>query len=151
MDRHKQILMESLRFLTSENRIRIYGFVLIPNRPHLLRCKQDAWVSKNIQQVFLKYTAKQTKFNLIDSGNEQELEKYVSTQQDRSCHFWERRPYKATMHNRKTAEQTPDYMHLNPVKAGLCEFSADYKYSSEKYYELNEDNWGFITHYAEHI
>ncbi|MBX3238474.1 MAG: hypothetical protein KF679_00995 [Chitinophagaceae bacterium] len=94
---------------------------------------------------------KQMKFNLIDSGNEQEPENCVSTQQDRSCHLWERRPYKATMYNRKTAEQKLGYMHLNPVKAGLCEFAADYKYPPAKYYELNEDDWGFITHYAEHI
>ncbi|MBX3239060.1 MAG: transposase [Chitinophagaceae bacterium] len=139
MDKHRQIVMESLRFLASENRIWLYGFVLMPNHLHLLWRKQDAWVNKNIQQMFLKYTAQQMKFNLVDSGNEKALEKYVSTQQDRAYHFWERRPYKATMYNRKTAEQKLDYIHLNPVKAGLCECATDYKYSSAKYYELNED------------
>jgi len=99
----------------------------------------------------LKYTAQQIKFNLIDSGHEVELQKYVSSQHDRSYHFWERRPFKATMYNRKVAEQKLDYMHYNPVKAGLCEDTIDYKYSSARFYELNEDDWGFITHYAEHL
>jgi hypothetical protein len=27
----------------------------------------------------------------------------------------------------------------------------DYKYSSCRFYELNEDEWGFITHYEEHL
>jgi putative transposase len=39
----------------------------------------------------------------------------------------------------------------NPMKAGLCELPEHYRYSSTRYYELNEDEWGFITHYAEHI
>ncbi len=26
-----------------------------------------------------------------------------------------------------------------------------YHYSSARYYELNIDDWGFITHYAEHL
>jgi hypothetical protein len=55
------------------------------------------------------------------------------------------------MPNRQVVEQKLDYIHNNPMKAGLCENSIDYEYSSARYYELNEDNWGFITHYADHI
>ena len=81
----------------------------------------------------------------------QELEQYRSSQQDRIYHFWERRPYKATMYNRKVAFQKIDYMHYNPVKAGLCKLPEEYKYSSCRFYELNRDEWGFITHYEEHL
>lgn len=150
-DRHQQIVMEGLQFLTTENRIWLYGSVLMPNHLHLLWRKQDAWVDKNIQQMFLKYTAQQIKFSIKDSGKYEALEKYKSTQHDREYHFWERRAYRATMHNRKVAEQKLDYIQCNPVKAGLCRAAMDYKYTSARYYELNEDNWGFITHYAEHI
>jgi len=44
--------MESLKFLTTEKRTWLYGFVLMPNHFHLLWCKQDAWLDKNIQQMF---------------------------------------------------------------------------------------------------
>ena len=56
-----------------------------------------------------------------------------------------------TMYNRKVATQKIDYMHYNPVKAGLCERPEDYPYSSAKFYELNQDDWEFITHFAEHL
>ena len=39
----------------------------------------------------------------------------------------------------------------NPVKVGSCQLPEDYKYSSAKFYELNVDSWGFITHYEEHL
>ena len=44
-------------------------------------------------------------------------------------------------------EQKVDYIHNNPVKAGLCKFGEDYQYSSAKFYETGNDDWGFITHY----
>jgi REP element-mobilizing transposase RayT len=112
----------------------------MPNHIHLLWCKQDKWVGKNIQQQFLKYTAQQIKFNIINNQKFDELELYRSTQSDREFHFWERRPYKATMYNRKIADQKIDYIHYNPVKAGLCSDPGEYKYSSFAFYELNEDH-----------
>jgi putative transposase len=150
-DSRKEIVMDSLRFLVADQRIWLYAFVIMPNHIHLLWCKQEPWVEKNIQQMFLKYTAQKLKFSLIDRGQEKELETYKSTQSDRKYQFWERRPYIATMFNRKVAEQKLDYIHANPVKAGLCTLPEHYKYSSARFYEANEDEWGFITHYAAHI
>ena len=117
----------------------------MPNHIHLMWRRQDERLEKSTELMFLKYTAQKIKFKLIDSHSS-ELENYRSTQRDRQYHFWERRPYKATMYNREVAKQKIDYMHYNPVKAGLCAMPEDYKYSSAKYYELNIDDWGFITH-----
>jgi hypothetical protein len=57
------------------------------------------------------------------------------------------------MHNRKAAEQKLDYIHNNPVaeRWELTDAAENYPYSSAGYYMLNNDNPGFITHYAEHI
>ena len=38
------------------------------------------------------------------------------------------------------------YIHENPVRAGLCKYADDYKYSSALFYTLGKDNWGFLTH-----
>ena len=51
-DKHKQLIMDSLRFLVEDKRIWLYGFVIMPNHIHLLWRKQDAWLNKNIQQIF---------------------------------------------------------------------------------------------------
>ena len=150
-DHRKDIVINSLKYLVEDERIWLYGFVIMPNHIHLLWCKQDKWLDKNIQQMFLKYTAQQLKFDMKNNNLLTELSKYKSTQSDRNYHFWERRPFKATMYNRKVASQKIDYIHYNPVKAGLCGLPEAYHYSSAAYYELNEDRWGFITHYEEHL
>lgn len=136
--------------MVNDKRIWLYGFVLMPNHIHLMWRRCDEWVAKSTEQIFLKFTAQQIKFRLVSTAPE-ELEKYRSTQRDRKYHFWERRPYKATMYNEKVASQKIDYMHYNPVKAGLCDMPEDYKYSSARFYELNKDEWGFITNYCDHL
>jgi hypothetical protein len=55
------------------------------------------------------------------------------------------------MYTREVASQKIDYMHVNSVKKGLCEKPEDYRFSSVRFYELNQDDWGFITHMAEHL
>lgn len=105
--------MDSLHFMVNDKRIWLYGFAIMPNDIHLLWSRKDEWVNKSIEQIFLKFTAQQIKFKIIDS-NPTELENYRSTQRDRLCHFWERRPYKATMFNRKVAKQKIDCISTTP-------------------------------------
>jgi hypothetical protein len=120
------------------------------NHIHLLWSRQDAWADKSTEQIFLKFTAQQIKFRIIDT-NPAELENYRSTQSDRQYHFWERRSYKARMYNQRVAYQKINYIHNNPVKARLCKSPEDYYFSSARFYEKNIDDWGFITHIAEHL
>jgi len=120
----------------------------MPNHVHILWRKQDAWLDKNVQQQFSKFTAQKFKFSLLDAG--ENLSKYKSTQSDREYQFWERRPFKATMYNPKVLEEKLDYIHLNPVKAGLCLLPEDYHFSPAGYYLVNSSNL-IITHYMDHI
>ena len=100
----------------------------MPNHIHILWAKQPEWLDKNVQQHFSKFTAQNLKWSL--QNNPEDLGNYRSTQSDREYQFWERRPYKATMYNRTVLEEKLDYIHNNPVKAGLCELPEEYAYSS---------------------
>jgi len=149
-EKRKQIILDSLKFLVEDNRIWLYAFVIMSNHIHLLWRKKEAWIEKDIQQIFLTFTAQQIRFDILDH-NPQELKNYRSTQRDRVNPFWERRPFKAEMPNRKVVEQKLDYIHYNPVKADLVELPEDDWFSSARFYEHNLDDWGILTHYAEHM
>ena len=47
--------------------------------------------------------------------------------------------------DKKKFIQKMNYIHYNPVKAGLCGNPEEYKYSSAKFYETGVDEFGFIT------
>ena len=149
-DERKQIVVDSLRFMVSDGRIWLYGFVIMPNHIHLLWSKKDSYANKNIQQPFLKYTAQQLKFHLQDRGLLNELEVYKSTQADRQYQFWERRPWSARLPDRSTISQKLHYIHMNPLNAGLCNKEEDYPYSSCRFYYDGDTQWDFLTNFMEH-
>ena len=66
---------------------------------------------------------------------------------DREFQFWERRPLSIELRNKKVFSQKLNYIHTNPVRAGLCSYPEDYLFSSAKFYYTGTDNWGFLTHY----
>jgi putative transposase len=144
----KVIVIDSLRFLVHDKRIKVFGFVVMANHIHLLWRKLKAWESKNIQQMFLKYTAQQFRFRLMDAQDSQ-LDLYRSTQADRQFHFWERRPFRARMREWGVLAQKLNYIHYNPVKAGICARPEDYRYSSARFYASQVDEWGFLTDYRD--
>ena len=46
-------------------------------------------------------------------------------------------------------KQKLEYIHYNPVEAGLCNLPEEYKYSTARFYETGVNDWGFVTHYTE--
>lgn len=146
----KKIILDSLKFLVCDNRIWLYGYVIMHNHIHLMWRKKESWIEKDIQQIFLKYTAQKLKFHILDTQPE-ELNLYRSNQRDRDYNFWKRGAYKSEMYTRRVAAQKITYIHNNPVKAGYCSDITDYAFSSARYYELNVDGYDFLTHYADHL
>jgi putative transposase len=43
------------------------------------------------------------------------------------------------LYSEKFLRQKLEYMHKNPVRAGLCSLPEDYLYSSAKFYEAGND------------
>ena len=149
-DKYKDIVMQSLHFLVSNKRILLYGFVIMPNHIHLIWQKRENIRQSDVQRDFLKYTAQQIKFDL-QQNHPAVLEKFRVNVKDRQYQLWEHRPLSISLWSRRVFEQKLDYIHQNPVqeKWKLADLPENYSYSSARYYLLNQDDWGFITHYAE--
>jgi hypothetical protein len=45
-------------------------------------------------------------------------------------------------------DQKLEYIHYNPVKAGLCIYPEEYHYSSAKFYHTGIDDFKMLTHYS---
>ena len=63
-DKYKDIIMDSLRFVVANKRIKLYGFVIMPHHLHLIWQMMDSIKQSDVQRDFLKYTAQQIKFDL---------------------------------------------------------------------------------------
>ena len=158
MDDHmKDIIIGSLQFLVSEGRVKVYGFVLMPNHIHVIWQIQDNWEKSKVQQSFLKYTAQQMKFMLLQK-DKKELENYKVKASDRVYQFWQRNALSVELWSRPVFLQKLNYIpvrtgtggHHNPTtpRWKLCQFPEEYRYSSASFYETGIDDFGLLTHYS---
>jgi REP element-mobilizing transposase RayT len=62
--RGKDIIINSLRFLVEDKRIKLYAFVIMSDHIHLIWQMQPLIHPQHVQRDFLKYTAQQMKHDL---------------------------------------------------------------------------------------
>jgi len=145
-DRFKDIIMESLSFLCKAKGVCVYGFAIMSNHFHLIRQIMGDNKRDDVQRDFLKYTGQQILKHL---RNEQSilLSELLVNAKDRKHRVWERNSLGVPLCSREVFLQKLEYIHNNPVTAGLCKYPEDYKYSSARFYEKNEMDWFFLVHH----
>ena len=146
-DKHKDIVIDSLKFLVAEKRIELNAFVIMSNHIHLIWQPMFGFTPSAIQASFMKYTAQQLKRSLT-KNNIEALAFFKVNKYDRDYQIWKREPLSIELISPAVFEQKIDYIHYNPVIAGLCINPEDYYYSSAKFYYDGTDNFGMLTHYS---
>src|SRR5688500_1466557 len=147
-DKYKDVIVNSLRFLVEDKRIKRYAFVIMSDHLHLIWQMQPLIHPQHVQRDFLKYTAQQIKHDL-QKNHPELLSHFESDANDRTYQFWKRRALSIELRTNKVYRQKLDYIHLNPVKAGFCKLPEEYKYSSALFYETGIDNWGYLSHHRD--
>ena len=67
-DEHKNIIVDSLKFLVTEKRIELNAFVIMSNHIHLIWQPMFGFSPVDIQASFMKYTAQQLKRSLTKNN-----------------------------------------------------------------------------------
>lgn len=145
--KHKDIIIDSLKYLVVNKRIELNAFVVMSNHIHLIWQPLFGFAPADIQASFMKFTAQQLKRSLINN-NDQFLEEFRVNKYDRTCQIWKREPLSIELRSPAVFDQKLEYIHDNPVRAGLCVHPEDYHYSSAKFYHTGEDRFKLLTHFS---
>ena len=145
-EKYKNILIESFRFLTKNKRVQIFSFVLMSNHIHIIWQIQPGHTKEAVQRDFLKFTAQRIKDDLA-KNHPAVIKEFEVNARDRKYQFWERNSLSIELYSEQVFLQKMDYIHNNPVKAGLCNLPEGYKYSSALFYEKGIEEFGFISHF----
>jgi putative transposase len=144
-DKYKIIMLNNLKEMVTEDKIILYAYCIMNNHIHLIWQIKDAHPPSEVQKQFLENTAKQIKKDLA-LHHVEVLKFFESTQRDRSYHFWKRRPLSIELFTPKVFDQKLDYIHYNPVTAGICEYPEQYDYSSARFYYDGTNEWNMLSH-----
>jgi putative transposase len=147
-DAYKEIITDSLRFLVKQKRIKVYGYVIMPNHIHLIWFILDEDPNNNIQRDFLKFSSQKILADL-KKNDPRMLKRFLVNASDRTYQVWERNPLSIELYSHDVMLQKLNYIHNNPLqeKWKLCEAPEDYRYSSARFYVNGKDEFGFLSHY----
>ena len=115
------------------------------NHVHLIWQALIGNTPSKVQASFMKFTAKEIKLDL-QKNHPLVLEKFKVNAADREYQFWERNPLGIELYTNSVFMQKLEYIHLNPVNAGLCKFPEEYFYSSARFYQTGIDEFEILTH-----
>ncbi|MFP5271684.1 REP-associated tyrosine transposase [Coleofasciculus sp. G1-WW12-02] len=130
-----QIVLDSLRFLQSQQRIALHGYVLMENHLHLLASADN--LSKEIR-TFKSFTARTIIDWLIEHQSHFLLTQLKSAKlahkHDQNYQVWQEGFHPQMIVNEQMLKQKLEYIHHNPVKRGYIDDPAHWRYSSYRNY-----------------
>jgi REP element-mobilizing transposase RayT len=142
---YKNIIINSLTYLSDLGKTDVFGFVIMPNHIHLIWRINEMNGKETTQGSFLKYTAHEFKKTLkTDADNS--LASFAVDAQNKAYEFWKRDSLAIHLFSKEIAYQKLDYIHYNPCTEywQLAKEPNDYLFSSAKYYETGIKNFRFL-------
>ncbi len=119
-DKYINTYMSLLKRYKGEFNINIIAFCIMNNHAHLLLHTQNTQnMGKYMHKVHSVYA------------------QYYNNEEHRVGVVFRNRYVSEPIFNEKYLAKCVNYIHMNPVKAGIVEESEDYKYSSSRYYNTS--------------
>ncbi|MFI5162799.1 MAG: transposase [Sphingobacteriales bacterium] len=149
-DKFKQIILESMVHLIEKEKVKVYGFVIMPNHIHLIWENLTMNGKEKPHASFMKFTGHRF-LEELRADDPALLEQFKVTRNSRNYQFWQRNPLPIRLYDRKILEQKLNYIHLNPLQEhwNLVSDPNDYLYSSCSFYEMEDKRYGWLTHYMD--
>jgi REP element-mobilizing transposase RayT len=144
-DEYKNVIIDSLQYLSDAGKVDVFAFVIMPNHIHLIWRINEPNGKESPQGSFLKHTAHAFK-KMLRREDYDKLNEYKVKAANKDYEFWQRDSLAISLFTRKVAFQKLKYIHNNPLaeRWQLVKHPCDYKYSSARYYELNEKDFNFL-------
>jgi REP element-mobilizing transposase RayT len=144
---YRDIVIESIRFCQEEKGLLLHGWCIMSNHVHLIASAKNHDLS-DILRDFKKFTSKKIitaiKENIQESRKDWMLtifkEQGTSNSRNRNYQFWRQDNQPKELYAPEFTVQKLNYIHNNPVEAGLVEKPEDYLYSSARNYKYGNSS-----------
>lgn len=140
---YKDIVIDSLDFCIKNKGMILYGYVIMTNHVHMIIQSENGKLSDLIRD-FKKFTARNI-LDKIEEGPESRqdwmLKRFEfacrSHSRNEKYQFWQYGSHPEEIFTEKFMWQKLDYIHQNPVRAGIVAQPEHYLYSSASNYVIN--------------
>jgi REP element-mobilizing transposase RayT len=140
---YRDSIIDCLDFCIKNKGMILYGYVIMSNHIHVIVQASDGELSSLLRD-FKKFTAKtilEKIQNEPESRREWMLERFKlateSHSRNKNYQFWQYGNHPEEIYSTKFMWSKLDYIHLNPVRAGIVTKASNYIYSSASNYVIN--------------
>ncbi|WP_281229059.1 REP-associated tyrosine transposase [Flavobacterium aquiphilum] len=137
---YRDTVIECLNFCVQNKGMIVYGYVIMSNHVHLVVQSSEGKLS-DLLRDFKKFTANtilRKIQNEPESRREWMLERFKlateSHSRNKNYQLWQYGNHAEEIYTAKFMWSKLDYIHMNPVRAGIVERASDYIYSSASNY-----------------
>jgi len=133
-----RIILDSLHFLHTSGRMKLFAFVVMPNHIHLIIKLSREYTLSDMMRDFKRHTARQIIRQLHAENKTDSLDVLQRLNKDKRQDFkvWEDGYDARDVFSIEFLEQKIDYIHYNPCQPhwNLAELPEDYPWSSARFY-----------------
>ena len=143
---YKDIIIESLKYCQKEKGLLLFAYVIMSNHLHLIVRAGGEQGLSSIVRDFKKYTSKTIIASIQHHPQESRRDwmmrmfKYYAkyNKRNKEYQFWQQDNHPIELISPKWINQKIDYIHFNPVQAGIVDKAEEYLYSSARNYRNRE-------------
>lgn len=141
---YRDIVIDSLLHCCEKKGLKIYAYVIMSNHIHMIVQSETGTLSNTIRN-YKRFTATaiiDAITNLPESRKEWMLHRFswngANNIRNTDNQFWIQSNHPEIIYNRDFFMQKLNYIHENPVRAGIVDKAEDYLYSSARTIILNK-------------
>lgn len=141
---YRDIVIESLKYCQKEKGLEIFAWVIMSNHIHLIARSASGDLSGTVRD-FKKYTSKKIIEEIEKSAESRKewmmrLFAHSAKRQNKNGDYqvWTHENHAIELFSTTFIQQKVEYVHNNPVRAGIVDRVEEYKYSSAGVYADKE-------------
>jgi len=139
---YKRIIIESLRYCCEHKGLHLYAYVIMSNHMHMIVKAEDGYELSNILRDFKRHTSRSILRLVIQSKKESRKKWLLSSfkyhakfnKNNKTYQLWKRDNHPVELLSPKWISIRINYIHKNPVVAGIVDKPENYIYSSARNY-----------------
>ena len=147
---YKDIIVDSLRFAISNKGLQLHAWVIMNNHFHIIASAKEGVSLAEIIRDIKKFTSNQLLTEISVNPQESRREWMMKAFAYEGAHnnsnerfqFWQQGFHPVELSTEERFRQRLNYLHENPVRAGLVRQPQDYVYSSA--IDLYENKTGLL-------
>lgn len=148
---YKDIIVDSLNYCIKNKGLIVYAWVIMSNHVHLVIEGRNVAL-EDVMRDLKKHTSKSI-LNAIEENPQESRKKWMLWMFERAgkkngnntkYQFWQQHNQPIELSTPELTEQKLDYLHNNPVAAGITDTAESYLYSSARDY-YNGKNCGLFA------